>query len=258
MSEITTDVGPWSLVPEWISDAEQSGLSHAAVRLYAVLMLYADGKTGEGATPSRATLARRMGLKTTDRVDAAKRELVEFGALEAWTRADGNGRQTSNGYRLRLTPPGGRENSVGGQRKLGTPPPRKLGTNHNHSEPKASPNGEADPAEKTRRDPVWDVLADRFGAVAERTNAHAKRNKAVADLKRLGATAESVEAALKAWTRVFDGTTVTDVALATHYPQLLTAAGWKDGRPRTAAACPECGTGGGLHVADCPRAAVAA
>lgn len=109
-----------------------------------------------------------------------------------------------------------------------------------------------------KRDLVWDALVEQFGAVADRTQAHGKRNKAVGDLKRLGATPESIAAALKAWPKLYEGATVTDVALATHYPQLLQAAGWKDGQPTRAKPCPECGVGGGLHVADCTRAAVAA
>jgi DNA-binding Lrp family transcriptional regulator len=72
------------------------------------------------------------------------------------------------------------------------------------------------------RDLIWDELIERFGAVAEKTNAHAKRNKAVTDLKRLGATPDAIAAAVAAWPRVFPGATLTDIALATHWPQLVT------------------------------------
>lgn len=70
------------------------------------------------------------------------------------------------------------------------------------------------------RDLVWDELEEHFGVVASKTNAHAKRNKAVSDLKRLGATPTEIRSALKAYARLFPNTTCTDTALATHYPQL--------------------------------------
>lgn len=78
-------------------------------------------------------------------------------------------------------------------------------------------------------DEVWDVMAELFGVVADKTNAHAKRNKAVGDLKKLGATPAAIRAAHKAWAKVFDGAAVTDVALATHYPQLVQKSGGTDG-----------------------------
>ena len=70
------------------------------------------------------------------------------------------------------------------------------------------------------RDEIWDELERLFGAVVPKTNAHARRNKAVADLRKLGANADGVTRAHRAWARMFAGATVTDIALATHYPQL--------------------------------------
>lgn len=80
--------------------------------------------------------------------------------------------------------------------------------------------GSEEPPAGRPRDPVWDELVEQFGAVAPRTNAHARRNKAVADLKRLGADVDGIRRAVRTWPRVFAGATLTDVALATHYPQL--------------------------------------
>jgi hypothetical protein len=119
---------------------------------------------------------------------------------------------------------------------------------------KSSPDGEDAPASRRKRDEVWDLLVELFGPVAERTNAHAKRNKAVADLKRLGATVETIRAGARAWPKLFEGATLTDVALATHYPQMAQAAGVKDGEVRQVESCAECGVGGGLHLADCSLA----
>jgi len=105
------------------------------------------------------------------------------------------------------------------------------------------------------RDLVWDDLERRFGKVAPKTNAHAKRNRAVADLKRLEATPETIAEAVRAWPALFPGATITDAALATHYPQLYSA---KTERRQRIVTCEECGIGGGLHLAECSLAGVAA
>jgi hypothetical protein len=98
------------------------------------------------------------------------------------------------------------------------------------------------------RDPVWDALTVLFGAVAEKTNAHGRRNKAAADLRRLQATPELLRRAAARWPTLYPQATLTDVALATHYPQLA------QGMRPAVAACPTCGVGGGAHLADCERA----
>lgn len=96
----------------------------------------------------------------------------------------------------------------------GTPPP----------EPSLDqPSVDLAPAARPR-DLVWDELERRFGTVVEKTNAHAKRNKAVADLKRQDATVQTIRLALRAWPIAFPGATVTDQALATHFVQLIAGA----------------------------------
>ena len=49
----------------------------------------------------------------------------------------------------------------------------------------------------------------------------------------------------------------TPTALAKHFTRLRHELVGKQER-RAASVCPECSTGGGLHLADCPRAVVAA
>lgn len=71
-------------------------------------------------------------------------------------------------------------------------------------------------------DPIWDALEAIFGRVTPGTTAHGKRNKAVSDLRKQGATSESVASAYRKWGRLFDHATPTDMALAKHYPQLVT------------------------------------
>jgi hypothetical protein len=97
-------------------------------------------------------------------------------------------------------------------------------------------------------DPIWDALVPLFGTVAPGTSAHGKRNRAVADLKRNGATPELILHAHDKYPKLFDGASLTDTALAKHYPQLV--ATYK----APVAPCPECGIGAGYHTAGCEAA----
>jgi hypothetical protein len=71
------------------------------------------------------------------------------------------------------------------------------------------------------RDPIWDEMEVLFGHVVSGTNAHHKRNKAVKDLKLLGASAADLPRLYRLFQARFSGCTCTDVALATHYPLLI-------------------------------------
>lgn len=82
--QVVSDTGPFSIVPEWVI---VSGLSHGAVRLYALIARYADYSTGE-AFPSRATLGGKLRV-SKDTVDRFIKELVDVGALEVVRRRDG-------------------------------------------------------------------------------------------------------------------------------------------------------------------------
>ena len=72
---VTSDTGPFTIVPEWVLDAD---ISHGALRLYAVIGRYAN--SDNAAWPSRATLARRL-RASTDSVDRWVKELTGMGAL---------------------------------------------------------------------------------------------------------------------------------------------------------------------------------
>jgi hypothetical protein len=108
------------------------------------------------------------------------------------------------------------------------------------------------PTSKNGRDELWDELERLFGKVAPKTNSHAKRNKACADLRRLGASPMALRHAYNRWPRLYPDANPTDIAIATHYPQLVERA------LRMASLvppCPECGMGGGRHIADCSKVA---
>lgn len=82
------------------------------------------------------------------------------------------------------------------------------------------PSGRTSGSRSRPRDEIWDALEAEFGRVADGTSAHGCRNKAVSDLRRLGATPESIAAAVRSWPDWFENATLTDAALAKHYPRL--------------------------------------
>jgi len=97
--EVTSDTGPFTIIPEWVLDAE---ISHGAVRLYALLGRYADYNTGR-AFPSRKLLASRLRV-STHTVDRMIVELVNVSAVEVLKRYE-NSQWLSNVYIVkRLNP----------------------------------------------------------------------------------------------------------------------------------------------------------
>lgn len=94
MSDVSTT--KFSMIPKWVMISD---LSSGAIRLYGVLMCYADNKTHE-AYPSRKTLADDMQLKRVRSVDTYIEELVEFGALIVKKRKRKDGSYMSSLYTL--------------------------------------------------------------------------------------------------------------------------------------------------------------
>ena len=236
-----------------------------------VLIKLADQANDRGECfPSQRTLAEEceMSRRTVQR----KLELLyELGLVSAEQRTRSTGGSTSLLY------------TVGPVRQIDAPPgvtgdvpPAPLVSHH---EPPDEPSSPADAGEGAAvappaRDDLWDLLEEKFGRVAAKTNAHARRNKAVADLRRLEATPDEVRYAIDAWSRRFVGATLTDIALATHFPQLRPS---PDSTPAEApmkidpsvqlevaasalrfrlkqGVCGECGVGGGNHVDGCLEA----
>lgn len=98
MTQVSTQIGPFSIVPEWVLN---KNLSPTALKLYCVLGRFADYETGM-AFPSRDTLAERMGCsgKTIDRAVA---ELVAGKCIEKVSR----GRYQSALYKVLQVNPDG-------------------------------------------------------------------------------------------------------------------------------------------------------
>lgn len=98
-ARVTTDVGPWAMVPVWVLRA---GLTGAEIAVYVSLRSYADREGS--AWPSVQSIADRAGAsrRTAERAIARMRDL---GLLETsqWHRPDGSIGGCS--YRLRDVPP---------------------------------------------------------------------------------------------------------------------------------------------------------
>ena len=101
--QVSTQMGPFSIVPEWVLDR---GLSSTALKLYIVLARFADWDTGI-AFPARDTLAERMGC-TEKTVDRVVKELVDAGCIDKHSR----GRYQSAQYRVLQVDPRGTKMST--------------------------------------------------------------------------------------------------------------------------------------------------
>ena len=102
-SEITNELGPFAILPEWILDAD---ISNGAIRLYCVLATYTNKK--RVAWPSRGTLAKRLNLSVQS-VDRFMKELQKINAVSVEHRIDttkiGTKVNRSNLYTLRVIEP---------------------------------------------------------------------------------------------------------------------------------------------------------
>lgn len=95
---------PYAQIPRWILRAGDK-LSHGAVRLYGVIMTYADNST-RAAFPSREKLAEDLGV-TPRSISTYTKELEDFGALEVTRRRNKKtGNFYANHYVLVFTEPG--------------------------------------------------------------------------------------------------------------------------------------------------------
>ena len=112
MSAVSTDTGPFAMVPEWLLF---SGVSGNAVKLFATLHRFENAKT-EGVYPSRKTLAGLMQV-SADTVDRALKELITAGAVTTEARFSEEGDRTSNLYHLHFLRQGSRESAATGSRE---------------------------------------------------------------------------------------------------------------------------------------------
>jgi hypothetical protein len=206
---VTSDVGPFSITPEWVLDAE---ISDRAVRLYGLLGRYADAK-GE-AFPRRRTLAERLNCSINS-LDRAVAELKSIGALETADRWRMDGGQSANLVTLRMSPPVGHPLPIVGDPPLptGAAPNKENHLERETSLPNPKTNG------KVAADRIWDALTDIFGAPTTRS-AETLRGKIVASLNSAGATPDEIVRRARTWPNHFDSATLTPTALEKHWDAL--------------------------------------
>jgi hypothetical protein len=222
------DLGPWSMVPEWVTDSE---ISDGAHRLYAILArICGDKRVG---WPSRSTLAKRARC-SPDTVDRRVKELIEIGALTVEARFDEKGDRTSNLYRVRVIDPGRNgaatpthERGDGG--RVGAATGGRVGAaeNETKSERDTLNEGEADasqqrlldpPKKERRRDPIYDALASVFPSATRSEGSLI--GVAAADLKKLTPVPEPEEIVRRARAARREWPTCTAKAVAQRWTDL--------------------------------------
>ena len=109
-------------------------------------------------------------------------------------------------------------------------------------------------ANKSRRtDPIWDSLLDELGGNADgmTRSERGRWNRAVKELREAGATPSEIVRRSKVFRSRYPTATLTPTALSAHWGGLAGAKASASYVPP----CPNCGMGGGLHLADCKGAA---
>lgn len=229
---------PFSMVPEWVVKAD---VSAHAVRLYAALVRYAN--LPNGAMPTRRTLANDWLHVSLNTMDRALEELLEIKAVTRIVRPG-----LANEYVLHSRPTRGETRKMAslptdGEGNLPTGAARKK-----DSQRKTSLREGADTSATRPRDEVWDALTELFGEPSTH-GAKSLRGKMVKSFKEAGATAQEIKARSIRYGRVMPpGTLLTETALEKHWPLLASPT-------IKTPPCEECGVGGGLHQADCPKVA---
>lgn len=150
---ISSDTGPFAVVPEWVLDLE---ISDRALRLYTILSRYAD-QEGK-AFPSRRTLATRLRC-SVDSVDRAMKELDAEHLVMAVHRYEDDGtgtlrRQTSNEYAVVRHP--GRTGAAG-EGRVGAAPGTRATTERESSSTANAVDSLARVRERTAGEQVWKV-----------------------------------------------------------------------------------------------------
>jgi hypothetical protein len=100
---VTSDVGPYGIVPLWLLELHPSSKS---IHLYTVLATKYANALGT-SYPSRKTLAKDLGSVNEKTVDRATRELINLGALAVTKRPSPDGDWESNVYMVKIVSPGG-------------------------------------------------------------------------------------------------------------------------------------------------------
>lgn len=127
MAGVSSETGPWAVVPLWVI----TGASAIGVKLYALLAAKWANRETASCFPSKRSIGSLLGVSEST-VERAIKELVEIGALRVQPRTRQDGSPTSNLYTLvQVAPePEGASATPAGP----TPDPRTRTTNHTQTD----------------------------------------------------------------------------------------------------------------------------
>jgi biotin operon repressor len=208
---VTADI-KFSIVPEWLID---SGCTDKALRLYVVLARYADNDKLT-AYPGRGTLAKRMGCHRAS-VDRAVEELVRIGAITKQVRVK-DGKYQSSLYTVRRLPPS-RTHATTPVAPVQPPPLHpcdiELEPKNENQELHAAPPK----SERRTKDNLFEAVAKACGInlTSLTRSSRGQLNKAVKELREVGATEQDVQAKAKAYKTQYPNAALTPTALVKHW-----------------------------------------
>lgn len=191
-----------------------------------VLLVLADkaDEDGTNAWPSVATIANEARLSERQ-AQRCLRNLEQIGQIVRHGRhRNGNQRHGTYVYDVVMTAPRGDilspskgdiSDSKGDIHDIQRVTP--MSPDPSLKQPSSTSLQEA-PKQRPRNE-IWDALAEIFGTPTTRT-AETRRGKVVSSLRRAGATPDEILARAKRWPLHFDGATMTDTALESHWDTL--------------------------------------
>lgn len=228
---ITSDTGPFALVPEWVLDLE---ITDRALRLYGLLAIYAD-RNGN-ANPARRTLAARLRCSEAS-LDRARAELEKVGAITVERRRDAAGDWTANEYRIcRVNPTVGVLTGEDTPAAKVSPPVRTrvltgdertrsssvVGSVSALSPRPTSSDSTLAPTGATRKpDLIWDAVVEAMGHKPATSSERGAWNRAVGDMRKAGWTPDDVALVAKAHRELWRDRTLTPTSMARHGAELI-------------------------------------
>jgi DNA-binding transcriptional regulator YhcF (GntR family) len=210
---VTTDI-KFATIPHWLIELD---LSDKAFRLYAILSKYADNADGT-SYPGRGTLARLMHCHRSS-VDRAVEELVEAGCITKQVRVK-DGRYTSSLYTVRRIPPS-RTHAATPVAPVKPPSshPCDIELEPENVEPENTLAATPPKSERRVKDDLFETIAEACGIslTGITRTARGQLNKAVKELREVGATSEQVKHKAKAYRAQYPNATLTPTALIKHW-----------------------------------------
>lgn len=208
---ITSDVGPWGVVPRaMILDMEGDTTAGLA---YALLSSYADRQTDDGWKISRKQLADELGVSLSTMKRALKK-LEDKGWICSVGTVTPEGDQGWNRYVVLTSRGGVMGEPTEGHERTDRGSPESLTLRPLEQTPQTD-----GAARKRPRNELWDALEAEMGPAETRT-AQSLRGMAVRDLKEVGATPEEIQKRCKVYRRKYKGLDLTETALLKHWSRL--------------------------------------